>query len=67
LFKWGIKRATGKTPDMPSRRDLVSRGLLAKFDCADAKRDLNWSPVADRPTFIAAAIDIHRAPFERAA
>ncbi len=67
LFKYGIKRATGKSPDVPSRRDLVSRGLLAKFDCADAKRDLGWTPVADQAAFVAAAIDIHRAPFERAA
>jgi nucleoside-diphosphate-sugar epimerase len=67
LFKYGIKRATGKTPDIPSRRDLVSRGLLAKFDCADAKRDLDWRPVADSARFTAAAVDIHRAPFERAA
>jgi nucleoside-diphosphate-sugar epimerase len=67
LFKYGIKRATGKSPDLPSRRDLVSRGLLATFDCADAKRDLGWDPVSDRARFIAAAIDIHRVPFERAA
>jgi len=30
LFKWGIKRATGKSVDVPSRRDLVSRGLAAQ-------------------------------------
>jgi predicted dehydrogenase/nucleoside-diphosphate-sugar epimerase len=65
LFKWGIKRATGKTPDMPSRRDLVSRGLRAQFDCSDAKRDLDWHPVADRATFVARAVDIHKTPFER--
>jgi predicted dehydrogenase/nucleoside-diphosphate-sugar epimerase len=67
LFKWGIKRATGKTVDIPSRRDLVSRGLAAQFDCSDAMRDLDWHPVADRPSFIAKAVDIHRAPFERVA
>ena len=67
LFKWGIKRATGKSVDVPSRRDLVSRGLAAQFDCDDAKRDLDWHPVADRPTFIARAVDIHRTPFERVA
>jgi predicted dehydrogenase/nucleoside-diphosphate-sugar epimerase len=67
LFKWGIKRATGKSVDVPSRRDLVSRGLNAQFDCEDAKRDLDWHPVADRPTFIARAVEIHRAPFERVA
>jgi predicted dehydrogenase/nucleoside-diphosphate-sugar epimerase len=67
LFKWGIKRATGKSVDVPSRRDLVSRGLNAQFDCTDAKHDLDWHPVADRPTFIARAVEIHRAPFERVA
>jgi predicted dehydrogenase/nucleoside-diphosphate-sugar epimerase len=67
LFKWGIKRATGKSPDLPSRRDLVSRGLRAQFDCSDAKRDLDWHPVADRATFIAQAVDIHKTPFERVA
>ncbi len=66
LFKWGIKRATGKSVDVPSRRDLVSRGLAAQFDCSDVKRDLGWHPVADRATFIARAVDIHRTPFVRA-
>ena len=65
LFKWGIKRVTGKSVDIPARRDLVSRGLAAKFDCTDVKTDLGWQPVADRATFIARAVDIHRAPFER--
>jgi nucleoside-diphosphate-sugar epimerase len=67
LFKWGIKRATGKSVDVPSRRDLVSRGLAAQFDCSDAKRDLDWHPVADKPTFIARAVEIHRTPFARVA
>jgi nucleoside-diphosphate-sugar epimerase len=65
LFKWGIKRATGKSVDIPSRRDLVSRGLAAQFDCSDAKRDLDWHPVQDRAAFIAMAVDVHRTPFER--
>jgi predicted dehydrogenase/nucleoside-diphosphate-sugar epimerase len=67
LFKWGIKRATGKSLDKPARRDLVSRGLNAKFDCGDAKRDLDWHPVGDEATFIARAVEVHRTPFERAA
>jgi predicted dehydrogenase/nucleoside-diphosphate-sugar epimerase len=65
-FKWGIKRATGRSVDAPSRRDLVSRGLQANFDCGDVKSDLGWHPVDDRDVFIAKAIDIHRAPFGRA-
>jgi predicted dehydrogenase/nucleoside-diphosphate-sugar epimerase len=67
LFKWGLKRATGKAVDPPSKRDLLSRGLRAQFECGDAKRDLGWTPVADRDLFIARAIDVHRAPFERVA
>jgi nucleoside-diphosphate-sugar epimerase len=67
LFKWGIKRLTGKPVAQPDKRDLLSRGLMARFDCSDAKHDLGWQPVADRDRFIAEAIDIHRAPFERAA
>ena len=66
LFKWGLKRATGKAVDMPSRRDLLSRGLRARFDCADAKRDLGWQPVADEAIFATQAVDIHRVPFARA-
>ena len=67
LFKWGVKRATGRNVDKPSKRDFLSRGLTANFDCADAKRDLDWHPVTDRAAFIARAVDIHRTPFERAA
>jgi nucleoside-diphosphate-sugar epimerase len=66
LFKWGIKRATGKSVDVPAKRDLESRGLTAQFDCSDAKHDLGWLPVSDRARFIARAVDIHRTPFERA-
>jgi nucleoside-diphosphate-sugar epimerase len=66
LFKWSLKRATGKAVDLPSRRDLLSRGLKAQIDCGDAKRDLGWQPVADEPTFIARAVEIHREPFARA-
>lgn len=66
LFKWSLKRATGKSVDLPSRRDLLSRGLKAQIDCSDAKRDLGWQPVADEPTFIAKAVEIHREPFARA-
>lgn len=67
LFKWWIKRMTGRSVDRPEKRDLLSRGLLAQFDCGDATRDLGWQPVADRDKFIAEAIDVHRTPFERAA
>jgi len=66
LFKWAIKRLTGRGVDLPTRRDLLSRGLAANFDCTDAKRDLGWRPVADLPSFLAQAVEIHRTPFERA-
>ncbi len=56
--KWLVKRATGRDVAAPSQRDFVSRGLLARFDCNDAARDLGWHPVADREAFVRAAIGI---------
>jgi predicted dehydrogenase/nucleoside-diphosphate-sugar epimerase len=57
--KYLIKRATGRRTAPPSRRDLLSRGLTATFDCGDAKRDLGWSPVADPVRFRERAILVH--------
>ncbi len=54
--KWAIKRAVGRPGAPPSRRDFLSRGMTATFDCSDAKAALGWRPVADRDAFIAAAI-----------
>jgi len=62
--KWLIKRAGGRKAPLPSRRDLLSRGLTARFDCSDAKRDLGWRPVADHATFARLAIAVH-APRDR--
>lgn len=59
LGKWGIKRAGGRRPPLPSIRDLLSRGMRAQFDCSDAKRDLDWTPVADPAVFEARAILVH--------
>ncbi|MEJ0015013.1 MAG: NAD-dependent epimerase/dehydratase family protein [Acetobacteraceae bacterium] len=59
LGKYLIKRATGRRGAPPSRRDLLSRGLRATFDCGDAKRDLGWSPVADPARFHERAILVH--------
>jgi predicted dehydrogenase/nucleoside-diphosphate-sugar epimerase len=59
LGKWLIKRAGGRRVPLPSKRDLVSRGLGARFDCSEAKRDLGWSPVADPAEFRAQAILVH--------
>jgi predicted dehydrogenase/nucleoside-diphosphate-sugar epimerase len=49
--KWVLKRVGGRRSPPPSRRDLLSRGLRAPFDCSDAKRDLGWAPVADPARF----------------
>lgn len=57
--KWGVKRAGGRTPPLPSLRDLLSRGMRATFDCSDAKRDLGWTPVADPAEFEARAVTVH--------
>jgi len=59
LGKWVIKRAGGRAVPLPSRRELVSRGLEAPFDCSDAKRDLGWTPVADRAEFARQAIAVY--------
>ena len=51
LGKWCIKRAGGRHVPLPSLRDILSRGLTARFDCSDAKNDLGWKPVADPSEF----------------
>ncbi len=56
LGKWSIKALTGRRAPLPSLRDIRSRGLMAKFDCSNTKRDLGWNPVSDRDVFIARAI-----------
>ena len=57
--KWLVKRATGRAVPMPSRRDFLSRGMTASFDCSDARRDLGWQPTADAGKFRHDAIAIH--------
>lgn len=61
LGKWTVKVATGRKVPLPSRRDFLSRGMLARFDCADAKRDLGWQPVAERDRFIERGIRVYAA------
>jgi nucleoside-diphosphate-sugar epimerase/predicted dehydrogenase len=56
--KWLVKRAAGRAVAMPSRRDFLSRGMAARFDVSDAKRDLGWAPVADPAVFHARAIAV---------
>jgi len=59
LMKWAVKRATGRKEPAPSMADLRSRGMPARFDTSDIKRDLGWQPVADRAEFIAKAFAVH--------
>ena len=59
VAKWGVKRITGRSVPIPSRRDFLSRGMRAEFDCSSAKRDLGWHPVADRDEFLRRAILTH--------
>jgi nucleoside-diphosphate-sugar epimerase len=49
--KWLLKQVGRRRSLPPSRRDLLSRGLTASFDCSDAKRDLGWVPEADTLRF----------------
>ncbi len=58
--KFLVKRVTGRPGPPPSRRDLLSRGLSATFDCGDATRDLGWHPVTDPALFRERAISVHR-------
>lgn len=59
MGKWLIKRITGRRVPRPYKRDLLSRGLPARFDIADVKRELNWTPVADPAVFHAQAVAVH--------
>lgn len=64
--KWVVKRIGGRAVPMPAKRDILSRGMTARFDCSDAKRDLGWTPVADREEFRRLAILVH-APAQQTA
>ena len=59
VFKTLIKKAGGRRGPWPSLRDLKSRGLAAKFDIEDARRDLGWVPVRDRTKFTALCFGGH--------
>ncbi|MEM7045056.1 MAG: NAD-dependent epimerase/dehydratase family protein [Pseudomonadota bacterium] len=60
--KWCIKRLSGRQVPPPSRRDLASRALFARFDCTTEKRDLDWRPNADEAAFIERGIKVHGDP-----
>lgn len=59
LAKWTVKRAVGRTDALPSYADLRSRGIVCRFDCSDAERDLDWRPVSDRAAFVRRGIGVH--------
>jgi len=59
MGKWLIKRVAGQKVVRPYRRDLLSRGLPAIFDCTDAKRDLQWKPETDPAEFHRRGIAVH--------
>jgi hypothetical protein len=50
---------TGRNVPMPARRDFLSRGMTAQFDCSDAVRDLGWQPAADPEAFRRQALTVH--------
>lgn len=56
MGKWAIKRLAGRKVGRPYRRDILSRGLKATFDCSDAKQDLGWNPVSNSEEFYRRAI-----------
>ena len=59
MGKWAVKKVAGQKIKRPYRRDILSRGLLARFDCSEAKRDLNWKPVAEAAEFHRRALAVH--------
>jgi nucleoside-diphosphate-sugar epimerase len=63
IGKWLIKLAIGRSENpFPSYRDLASRGMKARFDCSDAKSDLNWTPVNDRREAVGRGIEVYGEP-----
>ena len=43
----GQARHRPRRADAAARAIFLSRGMTASFDCSDAKRDLDWHPMAD--------------------
>jgi len=59
LGKWVVKRVGGRKVELPSYRDLKSRGLSAPFTSNLARTKLGWTPVEDREIFLDRAIRIY--------
>jgi nucleoside-diphosphate-sugar epimerase/predicted dehydrogenase len=57
LFKYLVKVATRRPgAEPPSWRDLVTRTATRGFDGSRPKRELGWTPVADRERFLELAL-----------
>jgi nucleoside-diphosphate-sugar epimerase len=56
--KWTVKRATGRKGPRPTYHDLLSRGLVAEFNCEDARRDLDWHAQGNREQFVERGIRV---------
>jgi predicted dehydrogenase/nucleoside-diphosphate-sugar epimerase len=60
IGKWLIKRMIQhRQVDFPSYRDLLTRGLVARFDCIDLKTELGWKPETNREAFISRGIAVY--------
>ena len=58
MAKWTVKRVTGRQGARPTYHDLLSRGLMAEFNCEDAKEDLDWHPEGNREKFVERGIRV---------
>jgi predicted dehydrogenase/nucleoside-diphosphate-sugar epimerase len=57
-----LRRERGR---FPSYRMIKSRGCPSTFDCSDVKRELGWTPVADRAQFIQEGLRVYGRPTHR--
>jgi predicted dehydrogenase/nucleoside-diphosphate-sugar epimerase len=58
--KWLAKRVLrGERTPFPSYRMVKSNACLSAFDCSEVKRELGWSPLADRAEFIDDAFRVY--------
>tara|TARA_R110002072_G_scaffold87129_3_gene196591 strand:+ start:1027 stop:3174 length:2148 start_codon:yes stop_codon:yes gene_type:complete len=55
--KYGVKMLARKQREWPAFRDFASRSFTTQLDCADAKRDLGFTPESDRGRFLSRIFD----------
>lgn len=60
IAKWLVKRVAGGKAARPTFYDLRSRSMPCRFDTAEEKALLNWSPVSKENAFVDKAIKVHR-------